>query len=291
VGKTPMGLLLIHKPAGITSFSVLGTYKKYFGTTRIGHTGTLDRFASGLMVVLVGSAARLASYITLADKEYRAEFCFGTTTDTLDPEGRPAGSGSIPDKERVLEAMKDFVGTIEQKPPEFSAVHLQGKRAYQRALAGEIIDMPSRQVCIKEFTLESWQQNKGIFRVSCSKGTYIRSLARDLALSCGTVAHVTALHRLRVGSFKVEDAHIPGSEIPPVLTHGQALVDALDGVRTLRVNNTTALDVLHGRPPDVRWLEVSETGLTYAVINDEGELIGLLDTGSKWGWKAIFSNN
>lgn len=211
------GIILLAKQSGITSFSSLWQIKNALGTKKIGHTGTLDTFAEGLLVVLSGRLTRLCSYITDCDKEYEALVVFGSETDTLDPEGSVIAQAPLPTLASITDAISHFSGEIQQQPPVYSAVHVSGKRASDRIRNGEIIDLPSRPVTIYSIDIldvsldgnidESHALVKSvILRVSCSKGTYIRSLARDIALATGSRAYLGALRRLRIGPFSLNDA-------------------------------------------------------------------------------------
>ena len=203
------GIILLNKKAGITSYSTLLPLKKYFSTSRVGHTGILDKFASGLLVVLVGKYTKLSSYITFLDKEYVSEFKFGIETDTLDPNGRVLNTTDyVPSLEELTNGIKSFIGELYQVPPRFSAVHFNGKRAYKLAITGESFELQSRKINIYDIEILSYNVDFSILklRIRCSKGTYVRSIARDLALSLGSLAYVKSLDRIRVGDFKLDDA-------------------------------------------------------------------------------------
>ncbi|BCR22212.1 tRNA pseudouridine synthase B [Borrelia sp. HM] len=203
------GIVLLNKKAGITSCSTLLPLKKYFSTSRVGHTGTLDKFASGLLVVLVGKYTKLSSYITFLDKEYVSEFEFGIETDTLDPNGRVLNTTDyVPSLEELNRGIKSFLGEIYQIPPKFSAVHFEGKRAYKLALGRESFELKPRKIKIYDIEILNYNIDFRILklRIKCSKGTYIRSIARDLALSLGSFAYVKSLERIRVGDFKLDSA-------------------------------------------------------------------------------------
>lgn len=226
------GVVLIDKPEGVTSFGALSSIKKRAGHKKVGHAGTLDKFASGLLIVLVGPYTKLNSYLSGLDKSYEGTIRFGMRTDTLDPEGEVKEESPPPEYETVKKAIGSFVGSIEQTPPAYSAVHVDGERAYRRALAGEEVQIPSRRVHISSFEALRWvelpaydpergnlqekpqeREKRGLpelsFSVSCSKGTYIRSLARDLGESCGSSAYLSSLRRTRIGSLHIEDAVSP----------------------------------------------------------------------------------
>jgi len=202
--KTANNIILWHKKEGETSFQSLGKLKRELGTRKVGHTGTLDKFASGLLIVLSGKLTRLNPLFTGMDKCYRAEIAFGSETDTLDPSGEIIHQAEVPSHERVEKELQKFLGPQEQIPPLFSAIHIDGKRAWKRALAGEEVEMKPRSIVLHRLDILGWEDNRLLLEVECSKGTYIRSLARDLALACGSRAHLSALCRTSVGPFKLE---------------------------------------------------------------------------------------
>jgi tRNA pseudouridine55 synthase len=176
---------------------------------KVGHAGTLDRFATGLLVVLTGSYSRLASYVVAGSKRYRGLVVFGVETDTLDPEGAVVATGPIPALPDLEQALAGFRGSILQKPPAYSAVHVDGRRAYQIALRGGEPELKERRVEISSLELISYESGQARIEVVCSSGTYIRSLARDMALRCGSRAHLRELERDGVGPFDLEDAVAP----------------------------------------------------------------------------------
>ncbi|MDR0315436.1 MAG: tRNA pseudouridine(55) synthase TruB [Treponema sp.] len=202
----PSGLLLLHKQPGLTSFDSLRDIKHALGTGKAGHTGTLDKFAEGLLLVLVGRALKLSQWFSHCDKEYEGTICFGIETDTLDPEGKPIAEAALPSREAVEQALAQFRGEIQQAPPAYSAIHIDGKRASALARKGEAPEMQKRPVTIYRLELCSWESPFAKIFVHCSSGTYIRSLARDIALAAGTRAYLSALVRTRVAGFRLEDA-------------------------------------------------------------------------------------
>ena len=205
------GIVLFAKRPGVTSFSSLFSIKRALGTKKVGHTGTLDSFASGLLVVCTGSLTRIASYITSFNKTYDAVIEFGVETDTLEYTGKIVKTAPLPKKDDVLSAIKQYTGDILQTPPLFSALHINGERASDIARSGRVAEMPSRPVTVfaseaEEFLLEDDRVKAVRVRFSVSKGTYIRSLARDIGSCCKSAAHLAGLRRLSVGSFRLEDA-------------------------------------------------------------------------------------
>ena len=226
------------KPAGITSFASLGQVKRLLGTTKVGHTGTLDSFADGLLVLLSGKLTKLVPYITDFDKTYHVLFYFGKETDTLDPEGTVIAEKPLPVYVDFIAAIRQLTGTIEQVPPVYSAVKQNGERLSDKIRRGEAVTVPPRTVTIYSIDIEeifyasvadtgaehseadtaalnTAQKLLGaVLRVRCSKGTYIRSLVRDIAHRCGSAAYVYALRRTAVGPFTLEQA-AGGSALPP----------------------------------------------------------------------------
>jgi len=237
------------KRAGLSSFTSLWEVKRALGTRKVGHTGTLDSFADGLLVVLAGRMTRFAPFITDMDKEYLALVRFGAETDTLDPEGAVVAEAPLPSRDAVEAAVRSLVGPIMQAPPAYSAIHVDGKRASDRARRGEAVELPPRPVTIYEMDVERAETNvdAGVstcaLRVRCSKGTYIRSLARDVALKAGSRAHLVALRRTKVGPFTLDEA--VGSELLPpfgseLKTSDAPIEDAIRE-RALRLDRSLAL--------------------------------------------------
>ena len=200
------GCLLLNKNPGISSFESLRPIKKALKTPKVCHTGTLDSFAQGLLIVLTGRAVKLSSLFTGCDKQYQAVVRFGEETDTLDPEGKITDSAPLPKREALEAALPAFTGEILQAPPSYSAIHINGKRAYELARAGIEVTMKKRPVTVFRLSLLSWDPPHAELEVHCSSGTYIRSLVRDLALAAGSRAHLRFLKRTRVGNFSLDKA-------------------------------------------------------------------------------------
>ncbi len=204
--ESSSGIVLLAKQSGMTSFASLSIIKKSLGTKKVGHTGTLDSFADGLLVVLSERLTKLVSHITDFDKSYIALIEFGSETDTLDPTGEIIKTGNIPCRDQIVNALKKFTGVISQKPPAYSAIHIGGKRASDIMRSGKEVDVPAREITIYSNELVDFKGRYAIIKVRCSKGTYIRALARDIAYECGSCAHLKALRRLSVGPFVLEQA-------------------------------------------------------------------------------------
>jgi len=200
------GLLLLNKKTGVTSFDSLRGIKKAFATGKAGHTGTLDKFASGLLLVLVGRGVKLASLFDNCVKEYTGTVFFGEERDTLDPEGAVIARGPVPVRGEVEAVLESFRGNILQAPPEYSALHVNGRRAHELVREGVQPEMKKRPVTVYELNILSWRNPQAIIHVRCSAGTYIRSLARVIALAAGIRAYLSSLTRIKVGSFCLENA-------------------------------------------------------------------------------------
>jgi len=206
------GIILFAKQPGPTSFKALNTIKKALNTNKVGHTGTLDSFAQGLLVVCAGRLTRLAGNITEFNKSYKAIIKFGEETDTLEYTGSVIKTAPLPTPQAFEKAVQQFSGNIMQRPPLFSAIHLDGKRASDIARKGKTVELPARPVTVFKSEIIETKLNKenkveyALIDFSVSKGTYIRSLARDIGQACGSAAHLIGLYRTKVGNFSVEDA-------------------------------------------------------------------------------------
>jgi len=205
---TPSGILLLDKPRGLTSNAALGRAKRILGIKKAGHTGTLDPMATGLLVLCFGEATKVSGFLLDADKAYRAEATLGVTTDSEDAEGQILEERPVPDLEKAaLETVLDrFRGPIDQVPPMHSALKHQGKRLYELARQGETVERPPRQVTIHSLELLDWTTPKLSLNVRCSKGTYIRSLVRDIGEVIGCGAHLSALRRTESAPFNLDNA-------------------------------------------------------------------------------------
>lgn len=205
------GILLVDKPEGPTSQTVVTKVKRALGASKAGHTGTLDPFATGLLVVCLGRATKLAGVLTTDDKEYRATVRFGSATDTDDATGREIArsDASALERTRVEEALGKFRGAIRQVPPAFSAIQKDGERMYERARRGDAVALEPRDCVVHTLTCESFtpgEAPEAMLAMRVSKGTYVRALARDLGEALGTHAHLRALRRTAAGAFRVADA-------------------------------------------------------------------------------------
>lgn len=204
--RRPDGVLLVDKPAGLTSHAVVERARKIIGTRRIGHGGTLDPFATGLLMLLVSRATRLVPFLDTEPKVYRAKIRFGVRTSTDDPEGEPVFEAPPPDQAIVERAISALTGHLLQRPPVFSAKRVGGVRAYAAARRGEPFALEPVGVTVYEWRVLGREGSDLDVEIHCSGGTYIRALARDLGEATGSAAHVAALRRTRSGRFSVDDA-------------------------------------------------------------------------------------
>lgn len=200
------GLLLIDKPAGMTSHDVVQRVRRVYGERSIGHLGTLDPFATGLLILLLGRATRLATFIETEPKVYEALIKFGEETDTDDATGTVIRTAAVPSEQTVREAVLALTGTISQVPPAYSAKSIDGTRAYDAARRGEPLQLPAVDVSVHSWRIDSCVAGTLSAVITCSGGTYIRALARDLGRLTSSAAHLASLRRTRAGRFDVADA-------------------------------------------------------------------------------------
>ncbi|MBS1508615.1 MAG: tRNA pseudouridine(55) synthase TruB [Bacteroidetes bacterium] len=199
---------LINKPLRWTSFDVVNKLRYRLKTKKVGHAGTLDPLATGLLIICSGKMTKRIDEFQAQEKEYTGKFVLGQSTPSFDLETPVSEAHDISflTEEKIHHATKNFIGAIQQVPPAHSAIWVNGKRAYELARQGKEVEMKSREVSIREFEITTIELPVVGFRVVCSKGTYIRSLARDFGLALGTVAHLSELCRTRIGDFKLADA-------------------------------------------------------------------------------------
>ncbi|HBU11307.1 MAG TPA: tRNA pseudouridine(55) synthase TruB [Clostridiales bacterium] len=201
------GVVNVLKPPAMSSGNAVAAVKRILGEKKVGHTGTLDPGAAGVLPVCVGRATKLASYIMNGKKEYIAEIVYGIETDTLDSYGKVTGTcGDIPNEQRLKQAMGQFTGAISQAPPAYSAIKHEGTPLYKLARKGLAVQKPPRDVTIYGIELLGRQEDRCLLKIQCSKGTYIRTLLADMAEAMGTCAYTSFLLRTKTGGFAIEDA-------------------------------------------------------------------------------------
>tara|TARA_B100000809_G_scaffold255886_1_gene295063 strand:+ start:1094 stop:1963 length:870 start_codon:yes stop_codon:yes gene_type:complete len=271
-----LGILNIHKPTGITSRRVVDRVQRAVRPAKAGHAGTLDPLACGVLVVCVGAATRLVEYVQRMPKQYRATFRLGCTSNTEDIEGcvEDLAEAPIPSESEVAAVLPDFIGNIQQRPPAFSAIKVDGRRSYELARRGQEVDLQPRTVVIYSLQLVEYAYPQLTLDIHCGSGTYVRSLGRDLAVKMGTGAVMAALERTSVGRFRREDAcrldQISRDAVPQLL---QPAESALSGLPTLVLNTDEIAAISHGRTI----LAKSSTACDEVVAFDaDGQLVAIL---------------
>ncbi len=204
----PEGILLVDKPQGITSHDVVSKLRRIFHIKKIGHAGTLDPMATGLLVMLVGKATKVSQYLMSMEKEYTGTVLLGIITDSQDADGELVEERPVPDftEAEILARMKTFVGDQYQTPPMFSAKKINGQKLYKLARKGQTVEREPRVIHIAKFEMTRFAPPQISFRVACSKGTYVRTIAHDLGQKLGPGGHLCELRRTGVGSFRIENA-------------------------------------------------------------------------------------
>lgn len=290
------GILNIHKATGMTSHDVVARVRKLLKQRRVGHAGTLDPEASGVLPICVGQGTRVAEYLSESGKEYRATLIFGIETDTYDGEGEITRTASTEKLElaSIEQALTRFRGPLMQVPPRFSAIKIQGQAAYKRTRAGEELALPARSIEISRLEIVSWASPKLVLDVACSKGTYIRSLAYDLgrALDCG--AHLGGLIRTRSGPFSLQDS-VTLEELASACEQGQADAYlqpadiALARYPALQLSDEEAARVRHGNP--FAWPDTETEKSLARVYNAAGTFIAIAEwepQTEKWQPRKVF---
>lgn len=275
------GVLNVNKPPRCTSRDVVDRVERLTWPARAGHAGTLDPLASGVLVICVGRATRLIQYIQRMPKRYVATFLLGQRSETDDLEGQvtPLEGAPQPTLAAIEATLSRFVGEIQQRPPNHSAVKIAGRRAYQLARQGKLVEVAPRVVTIYRIDVRRYQYPELELEIECGSGTYVRSLGRDLAVALGTVAVMAALERTAIGGFLVENAIDPERLTSESLN--QAILPALAAVAELpRIELTPAqvADIRHGRPIDLpRGAKSADVaGSEWAALDPAGELTAIL---------------
>jgi tRNA pseudouridine55 synthase len=294
-GQPVHGWVIVDKPAGMTSTQVVGLVKRIFDAQKAGHAGTLDPMATGILAVALGEATKTVSYAMDADKTYRFTAHWGEARDSDDAEGKIAAtSDKRPTREEIETALPRFTGTLTQVPPAYSAIKVQGMRAYDLAREGEEVVLEPRTVQIFEARLLSIPDpDHAEFEIRCGKGTYVRSWVRDLARDLDTVGHVSQLRRTRIGGFLEENAIALETlrgfmHIPAAFEHLRPISTALDGIPALAVTGPDAVRLKSGNPILIRAAQFAKItegqspgddlqGLTVFLSTLEGEPVALAE--------------
>ena len=287
------GVLVVDKPVGMTSHDVVQVIRKGSNIRRAGHTGTLDPRASGVLVVLIGPAVRLSEYVSATDKRYQAVIMLGKTTDTYDADGKTISSSKVDITEEQFEAeLQKFVGQIEQVPPPFSAVKVQGHKAYEMARKGEEVELEPRTINVYSLEVLEWAPPEVAIDVHCSSGTYVRSLVNDLGERLGCGATLTGLRRTKSGRFTLRDA-VPLRKLNEAFSEGtwyQYLIpaaEALSGWPMIELDQEEVGAIRHGH----RIPAASKDQLKVCGVSEQGELVALMELDEEameWQPRKVF---
>jgi tRNA pseudouridine55 synthase len=288
------GVLVIDKPVGLTSHDVVQIIRRGTGIRRAGHTGTLDPRASGVLVVLIGPAVRLSEYVSASDKRYQATIRLGSSTDTYDAEGRVTNSAPVGNitEDEFQETLEKFVGEIEQVPPPYSAIKVQGKKAYEMAREGEEVNLEPRTIKVYSLELLEWAPPEAVIDVFCSSGTYVRSLANDLGNALGCGAHLVGLRRTKSGRFTLRDA-VPLRRLQESFVAGDwykyliPAAEALADWPMLELDADQVELIRHGHR-----IPAGEGSTGWARgVSEQGDLVALLEVDAdlkEWQPKKVF---
>ncbi|SFK45945.1 tRNA pseudouridine(55) synthase TruB [Methylorubrum salsuginis] len=274
------GWVVLDKGVGITSTQAVAIVKRLFNAKKAGHAGTLDPLASGILPIALGEATKTVPFVMDGRKAYRFEVSWGVETDTDDAEGKPvATSDERPTREAVEAALPNFVGEIEQVPPRFSAIKIQGERAYDLARDGEVVELVARRVQIDHLSVIEHSGDRTVIAAECGKGTYVRALARDLGRLLGCHGHVSALRRTRVGPF--EEANACSVEALEESTEAQLkpVETALDEVPAVAVSRDMGLRLMRGQPVILRGQDAPMEGKAYATCGGVLVAVGDVERG------------
>ncbi|KTS12368.1 tRNA pseudouridine(55) synthase TruB [Microbacterium testaceum] len=272
------GILLVDKPGGITSHDVVSRARRALGTRKIGHAGTLDPMATGLLVLGVEGATRLLTYIVGADKTYEATILLGVSTDSDDADGVETSrtDATTVTDDAIAAGIADLTGDIEQVPSTVSAIKVAGRRAYDLARAGEEVELKARRVTVSRFDVRATRRGEGTVEldvvVDCTSGTYIRALARDLGRALGVGGHLTMLRRTRIGAFDVAAAASVDDIAEKRLVNPATAASVVVGA--IAVGEDEARDLRHGKRIDGGG---RLTGTVAAAIDPDGRLVGIVE--------------
>jgi len=286
-GSPVHGWIVLDKPKGVTSTQAVTRVRRLFDAAKAGHAGTLDPLATGILAVALGEATKTVPYVMDGEKLYRFTACWGEGRDTDDSEGKvTATADKRPSKDEILEQLPRFIGEIQQVPPAYSAIKVDGERAYDLAREGEIVTLQARPILIHEARLMDMPDaDHAVFEVECGKGSYVRAWVRDLALALGTVGHVSELRRLRCGPFEIESAisleTLEGfGHSPAALEHLRPIATALDGILALAVTDPDSVRLRSGNPiliraPQFARLVEQQDGSGAGDVNFQGQTVFL----------------
>lgn len=288
------GLITVDKPIGPTSHKVVSVVRSGTGVKKVGHAGTLDPRASGVLVLCLGSATRLSEFLSTASKRYEAVIRFGSSTETYDAEGDFVHvTGAAPSLEDIRDLLPAFRGDIEQVPPAYSAIKVKGRKAYEMARSGEDVDLDAREVTIYQLSIIDYNPPDLTLDIECSAGTYIRSIANDLGEQLSTGAHLANLRRTKAGPFTLDDC-IPLTQLEMAIAAGdwqqyiRPAVEALPELPKIMVSGEELTRVTHGNRIPAR--DVSSD--LACAIGPDGDIVAILEPvedGTLWHPRKVFS--
>jgi tRNA pseudouridine55 synthase len=281
------GWIVLDKPVGMTSTHAVAVVKRALNAKKAGHAGTLDPLASGILPIALGEATKTVPFVMDGRKSYVFTVAWGVETDTDDAEGRPVtATNTFPEREAVEAHLPRFVGTIEQVPPRFSAIKIQGERAYDLARDGEMVELAARTVQIDRLDLSRHAGERSILEADCGKGTYVRALARDLGRALGCLGHVAALRRTRVGPFS-EDEAVTIGDLEKVRDGGpdalaailRPVATALSELPSVTISRDAAARLMRGQAIILRGQEAPTEGKLYATCAGVLVAVGNVERG------------
>lgn len=288
------GILSINKPRGRTSRDVVNHVQRLARPNKVGHAGTLDPLARGVLLVCLGQATRLVPYLQQQTKQYRGTFQLGLTSDTEDTEGEVTviESAHRPHREEIMTLLPQFCGTIQQRPPAYSALKVKGRRAYDLARQGETVVLTERPVFVETICLVEYEYPQLILDITCGSGTYIRSLGRDIGEALGTGAVMSDLERTAIGKFQLQSAcsidHVTAQSLPQLMQPARTAVAHLPQVvldeqacESIRHGREIAADALS--PPQHH----ADNDAEVAAVNSQGHLVAILMPGHDCCWRPL----
>lgn len=281
------GVLLVDKPAGLTSHDIVAIVRRLAGQRRVGHAGTLDPFATGLLVLLLGRATRLLPYLAGEPKVYDAVIAFGHETDTDDVTGAPTTSAPLPARSAIDAALASLTGSLQQIPPAYSAKQQGGQRAYVAARRGSPLDLAPAAITVYDWQVSSWDGTTLVASVSCSGGTYVRALARDLGRNAGSAAHLKTLRRRQSGPFHIEDAATLSVLEGGVEGHVRSALDGLEGMSIESLDAIAIERVKRGQT-----VGASAPGERAALIDHDRRLVAVaVRNGAEWQPRVVLGDD
>ncbi len=294
---TLVGILNVNKPAGRTSRAIVDGVTRLTGPARVGHAGTLDPLAIGVLVICVGGATRLVEYLHRMPKQYRATFLLGRRSESDDIEGevREMPGAPVPTRDELARALPQFVGEIQQRPPAHSAIKVAGRRSYELARRGRAVELAARPVTIHQLAIHRYEYPELELEIECGGGMYVRALGRDLAAAVGTAAVMSALERTAIGPFRVEEAIGIEQLSPDTLPrHLQPALAAVRDLPRIELSEAQREEIRHGRPIAMPVISQTagggESSGEWAAVDAGGRLVAVLrqkHAGELWPMKNL----